>query len=172
MINKLFTGIFLLFALQLFTVSAEEMVELPSDCEKLPLSMIKCPIAEGVSMDDAVESMKSRAINLNFKLVAHMPLSKDIEAKGGTSPRMDIYQFCDSLIAAKMVEQNIAFAGFLPCRIALIEDKDKKGQGYLITLDMDSTLGAAKLPDSMKSMALQVRNNIYGIILAGAEGDI
>lgn len=172
MIKKIFTGSILLFALQLNGVSAEELVALPDDCEKLTMNMVKCPIQEGVSMDDATESMKSKAINLNFKLVAHMPLSKDIEAKGGTSPRMEIYQFCDSLIAAKMVEQNIAFAGFLPCRIALIEDKDKKGKGYLITLDMDATLGAAGLPDSMKTMALQVRNNIYGIVAAGAAGDL
>jgi len=172
MIKKLITGVALLFTLQTNSVSATEMVKLPDDCEKLQMSMIKCPIQDDVSMDDAIESMKSKAIDLNFKLVAHMPLSKDIEAKGGKSPRMEIYQFCDSLIAAKMVDQNIAFAGFLPCRISLIEDKEKKGKGYLITLDMDATLGAANLPDSMKTMAIQVRNNIYGIIAAGAAGDI
>ena len=172
MFKKIYTGLFILFAFQLTSISAEELVELPEDCEKLAMNMIKCTIEEGVSMDDAAESMKSRAVSLNFKLVAHMPLSKDIEAKGGKSPRMEIFQFCDSLIAAKMVEQNIAFAGFLPCRIALIEDKDKKGQGYLITLDMDATLGAAGLPDSMKTMALQVRNNIYSIVAAGSAGDI
>lgn len=39
-------------------------------------TVVKMPIAEGVSMDDAVESMKLRANALNIKLVAHQPMYK------------------------------------------------------------------------------------------------
>ena len=117
---------------------ADEMVELPEGCTDIELSMIKCPLAEDVSMDDAVTSMKLRANYLNFKLVAHMPLSEQVKSMGGKSPRMEIYQFCDAMIASNMVSQNLAFAGYLPCRIALIEDN--KGKAWLVTLNMDTTL--------------------------------
>lgn len=148
---------------------ATEMVELPEGCENIELNMIKCPLADDVSMDDAVTSMKLRANYLNFKLVAHMPLSEQVKSMGGKSPRMEIYQFCDAMIAAQMVSQNLAFAGYLPCRIAMIEDN--KGKAWLITLNMDTTLSSAKLSDKLKIMGVQVRNNIYSIMQAGATGD-
>ncbi|HIP69677.1 MAG TPA: DUF302 domain-containing protein [Chromatiales bacterium] len=162
----------LIFASCLLQISAfaEEMVELPDGCEDIALDMIRCPLAEDISMDDAADSMKLRANMLNFKLVAHMPLSEQVKAMGGKSPRMEIYQFCDAMIAAKMVGQNLAFAGFLPCRIAMVEDKS--GKSWLITLNMDKTLGSASLPDALKTMGMQVRNNIYSIMSAGAEGDL
>jgi len=150
-------------------VIAREMVELPEGCAEIELSMIKCPLAEGVTMDDAATSMKLRANLLNFKLVAHMPLSEQVRSMGGKSSRMEIYQFCDAMIAAKMVANNLAFAGYLPCRIAMVEDA--RGKSWLVTLNMDATLGAAKLPEKLKVVGLQIRNNIYSIMQAGATGD-
>ena len=151
-------------------VAADEMIQLPDNCQNIELSMIKCPLDEGVSMDDAAASMRLRANFLNFKLVAHMPLSEQVKAMGGKSPRMEIFQFCDAAIAAKMVSQSLAFAGFLPCRIALVADK--KGKAWLITLNMDQTLGEAKLPKDLISHGMQVRNNVYNIMEAGATGDL
>jgi uncharacterized protein (DUF302 family) len=149
---------------------AGEMTKLPDDCEEIELEMIKCPLAEDVSMDDAIESMKLRANMLNFKLVAHMPLSEQVKAMGGESPRMEIYQFCDASIAAKMVSANLAFAGYLPCRIALVEDND--GKPWLVTLNMDNTMGKANLPEDLKPLGMKVRNNIYSIMTAGALGEL
>lgn len=146
---------------------AQEMVELPEDCTSIELDMIKCPLE--VSMDDAADSMKLRANLLNFKLVAHMPLSEQVKSMGGESPRMEIFQFCDALIASKMVAQSLAFAGYLPCRIAMVEDKD--GNAWLVTLNMDATMGAADLPEDLKVLGMKVRNNIYSIIQAGVVGD-
>lgn len=106
----------------------------PSKAKPLPVldivqTVVKSPLARGVSMNDAVEAMKIRANALNIKLVAEMPLSRQIEAMGEKSRRIDIYQFCDPLTAKKMVEYDIHFAAYLPCRIALVEDA--KGQGWL-----------------------------------------
>jgi uncharacterized protein (DUF302 family) len=83
---------------------------------------------------------------------------------------MEIFQFCDALIAAQMVKHSLAFAGYLPCRISLVEDDD--GQAWLVTLDMDKTMSDASLPVKLKELGMQVRNNIYSIISAGAEGDL
>ena len=45
-------------------------------------TVVKMKIADGVSMDDAIASMKLRANLRNMKLVAQLPLSKQIEAMG------------------------------------------------------------------------------------------
>ena len=149
---------------------AEGMFKLSHLCKEDVMNMIKCKVDEGVSADDAISSMKLRANLLNFKLVGEMPLSKQVAAMGGKSNRMEIFQFCDAMIAAKMVKYSMAFAGYLPCRISLV--LDDSGQAWLITLNMDKTMNDASLPKGLKSLGMKVRNNIYSIITAGAEGDL
>lgn len=153
-----------------FSVQAQELVELAESCTEAPMNMIQCKLEEDISSNDAIDSMKLRANMLNFKLVGHMPLSEQVAAMGGKSPRMEIFQFCDAMIAAQMVRYSMAFAGYLPCRISLIEDD--KGQGYLITLNMDKVMADASLPPKLQGLGVQVRNNIYSIITAGTEGDL
>lgn len=133
-------------------------------------SIQRFKIEEDVSIDDAIESMKLRANMLNFKLVADLPLSDQIKSMGKESNHMQILAFCDALIAKEMVEYNIIFAGFLPCRIAAVEDKD--GQGWLVTTNMDMMLHAVELPDHLKPLAKKVRDTIYSIIDAGVTGDL
>jgi len=151
-------------------VQAEEMFELSETCSEDVMNMIKCKVVEDVSADDAIESMKLRANFLNFKLVGHMPLSDQVKANGGESNRMEIFQFCDASIAAEMVRYSMAFAGYLPCRISVVEDD--AGQAWLITLNMDKTMGDASLPKELQGLGMKVRNNIYSIISAGTEGDL
>jgi len=151
-------------------IQAQEVFELSEQCTNDVMNMIKCKVIEDVTSEDAIESMKLRANFLNFKLVGHMPLSEQVKANGGKSNRMEIFQFCDANIAAKMVSYSMAFAGYLPCRISLVEDD--KGQPWLITLNMDATMGDASLPKELQGLGLQVRNHIYSIISAGAEGDL
>lgn len=155
-----------------FTLNAQavEMFELSEQCSEDVMNMIKCKVAEDVSAEDAIDSMKLRANFLNFKLVGHMPLSEQVKANGGESNRMEIFQFCDANIAAKMVKHSMAFAGYLPCRISLV--LDDAGQAWLITLNMDKTMGDASLPEALKGLGVTVRNNIYSIMSAGAEGDL
>ena len=155
-----------------FTLNAQavEMFELSEQCSDDVMNMVKCKVAEGVSAEDAIDSMKLRANFLNFKLVGHMPLSEQVKANGGESNRMEIFQFCDANIAAKMVKHSMAFAGYLPCRISLV--LDDAGQAWLITLNMDKTMGDASLPEALKGLGVTVRNNIYSIMSAGAEGDL
>ena len=133
-------------------------------------SIQKFKIADDVSVDDAIDSMKLRANTLNFKMVADLPLSEQIKAMGEDANYMRILAFCDALIAKRMVEHDAIFAGFLPCRIAVIEDS--KGQGWIITMNMDMMLHAVDLPDDLKPLATQVRDTIYSIVDAGVNGDL
>ena len=133
-------------------------------------TVVKIPLEEGVSFDDAVESMKLRANAHNMKLVAELLLSKQIKSMGSKSRRMDIYQFCDPLIAQGMVEANIHFAAYLPCRISLVEDE--KGKGWLLMMNLDIMLQSATLGDSLKAKATKVRDVLTDIMKAGASGDL
>ena len=155
-----FFALFLAFApLQ---ASAQEMA--------ISDTILKMPLADDVSMDDAVDSMKLRANSLNFKLVAHLPLYKELEAMDVESGGIEIFQFCDARIANQMLQFNIDFAAYLPCRIALIEDED--GKPWLVTLDLGKIIPGANLPPDLLEKAELVRDNIESIMTAGANGEL
>ncbi|WP_024325735.1 DUF302 domain-containing protein [Thioalkalivibrio sp. AKL19] len=126
-------------------------------------------IEDGVSIDDAIESMKLRANLRNFQEVADLPLSDQVTAMGGEGNYMRILAFCDALIANQMVQHDIIFASFLPCRIAVVEDDE--GQGWIVTTNMDMMLHATDLPEDLEATAREVRDTIYSIVEAGRTGD-
>ena len=131
----------------------------------------KKPLAEGVTAEDAAEAMSSVATELNIKAVGVLPLSKEVEAKTGQSQRLlTIYQYCNPLTAMKMVDYSDAFSAYLPCRIAMIEDK--KGKVWLYALDMDMMIfGGKTLPEDLYKEATTVKDVIIKIMNAGASGD-
>lgn len=134
-------------------------------------TVIKMPLAEGISMDDAIDSLKLRANALNMKLVGHQPLSEELKAMGEPAvKRMEIFQFCDPKIAKAMVEYNMDFAAYLPCRITLVEDD--KGKGWLVMMDLDPFIQAAKLPPKLQKKALKIRDSLKQIIMAGVNGEL
>jgi len=133
-------------------------------------TVLKMPLAEDVSMDDAVDSMKLRANSLNFKLVAHLPLYKELESMGVETKRIEIFQFCDARIANEMVKFNLDFSAYLPCRITLIEDSE--GQPWLVTLDLGKVIPGANLTPELLEKAELLRDNIHSIMEAGANGDL
>jgi uncharacterized protein (DUF302 family) len=133
-------------------------------------SIQRFELADGVSVDDAVASMELRANMLNFKLVADLPLSEQVKAMGQEANYMRILAFCDALIAKKMVDYDIIFAGFLPCRIAVVEDS--KGKAWIVTMNMDMMLHAVDLPADLQPLAQKVRDTIYSIVDAGVNGDL
>lgn len=138
--------------------------------EAVQASIKQFKIADDVSIEEAVDSMKLRANMLNFKLVADLPLSEQVKSMGEESNYMRILAFCDALIAKKMVEFNPIFAGFLPCRVAIIEDTE--GQGWIVTMNMDMMLNTVELTPELLALATQVRDTIYSIVDAGVNGDL
>ena len=172
--KKLFLCLLLMFPFAA-QAAAKEKIEIPAFDETLAHEVIsnsiqRFPLAEDITVDDAIDSMKLRANALNFKMVADLPLSEQVKAMGEDARYMRILAFCDALIAKRMVEYDIIFAGFLPCRIAVLEDAE--GKGWLVTMNMDMMLHAVDLPDDLKPLAQQVRDTIYSIIDAGVNGDL
>lgn len=160
-----------LFLLAFFTFSA--FAHTPAPKKSSSSEVMKVQVKSGVSLDDAAESMRLRANALNMKLVAELPLSSQVEAiTGKPQRRITIFQFCDALTAKDLIELNIDFAVYMPCRIALIEDA--KGQAWLVMMDIDVDAVARekRVPAELKKRIQDVRNTLIAIMQAGAKGDL
>ena len=131
----------------------------------------KVPVAEDLSTEDVEDAMRSVANERNFKNVGELPLSEQVAAMTGKDQRFwKIYMFCDPLTAAKMIDYSDAFSAYLPCRIALVEDKT--GQLWLYTLNMDMMIhGGTELPDELYEEAIRVKEIILEIMNRGAAGE-
>jgi uncharacterized protein (DUF302 family) len=141
------------------------------------LMTIKYPAKEGLSFDDVVESMKLRANQLNFKLVGHSPMWKDIQVVLGDmdAPRMEVFHYCDIAAGREVLKYAPESIVFLPCRIAVMEDAHKKI--WVLTLDwntawLDSISGKMGAPTELMKFATDIRDKMDNIMRAAAAGDL
>jgi len=126
-----------------------------------------------VTLNNAAESMRLRANALNLKLVAELPLSKQVEVMTNQEQRtITIFQFCDALTAKQLIDLNLDFSVYMPCRIALIEDAN--GQGWLVMMDVnvDAVAKEKRLPEALKTRIKEVRESLVSIMQAGAKGEL
>ncbi|MDP3585680.1 MAG: DUF302 domain-containing protein [Thiobacillus sp.] len=136
-------------------------------------SVYKMKLKPGVSLSEAADSMRLRANALNLQLVAELPMSQQVEAVTGKPQRtIIIFQFCDAVLARDLIEVNMDFSIYMPCRIALIEDAS--GQGWLVMMDVsiDAVAQEKRLPPALKERITAVRNALINIMQAGARGDL
>ena len=131
----------------------------------------KVRVEEDLSAEDVEEVMRFVANEHNFKNVGELPLSSEVAAITGKDQRFwKIYMFCNPLTAARMIDYSDAFSAYLPCRIALVEDKT--GQLWLYTLNMDMMIhGGTELPADLYEEANQVKEIMLDIMNRGAAGD-
>jgi uncharacterized protein (DUF302 family) len=133
----------------------------------------KIAIDRNVSLQEAADSMRLRANALNLKLVAELPLSKQVEAITGQEQKtITIFQFCDAVTAKKLIDLNLDFSVYMPCRIALIENE--KGEGWLVMMDVNTAAIAKEkqLPKELQKKINEVRTALIDIMKAGAAGDL
>jgi uncharacterized protein (DUF302 family) len=144
--------------------------------KELKVKILKVPVKEGISFDDAVESLKLRANSRNFKFVGHSPLSKEIEAQTGKPAlRAEIFSFCDALTAREFIDVSLDFAAFLPCRVAVLEDQSKKIWIVSMMMDMswlDAGKGAPPVPEKLRNRAKEIIDIMNDMIKAASTGDI
>lgn len=131
----------------------------------------KAKVADGLSFEEVDESIKNIAIERNIRGVGELPLGDQVAAMNGTPWRkLNIYLYCNPLTAAKMIEHDIAYSAYLPCRISLVEDEE--GQLWIYTLDMDMMIhGGTELPPELLAEALEVKDIMQDILTRAAEGD-
>jgi hypothetical protein len=130
------------------------------------------PVKDGLSPEDVIESMKSIAVERNLLFVGESPFYKQIEAITGEPYRyVNFLSFCDARVGQLMLEYRNEYSGFMPCRIALVEDTSGRLMLYSMNLDM-MIQGGHELPAELKESALKVRNTIRAIMEGAAAGEI
>jgi uncharacterized protein (DUF302 family) len=128
-------------------------------------------VHEGLRPEDVIESLKSLATEHNFLFVGESPFYKQIKAITGEDFRyVNFLSFCDARVGKRMLEYRDQYSGFMPCRIALVEDKD--GRLWLYSMNLDIMIyGGKKLPDDIKTDALRVRDTIKAMMDGAAKGE-
>jgi len=137
---------------------------------------LKMKASPDLEFEEVVEAMDSRAVEENLKRSGHNQVWKEVEAKTGKpTPKFEILQYCDALVARMVLDYSPEFSIFLPCRISVLEDA--AGDIWLMTLDWDvSWLSFVWHPDSqldaeLKENGRRIRNAMVSIMEAGASGD-
>jgi uncharacterized protein (DUF302 family) len=134
-------------------------------------TVVVYPVADGVTPEQVDAAMKFKANELNIKGVGELPLSEQVKLETGKEQRfLKIYQFCNPQTAMKMVEYSDAFSAYLPCRIALIQDKQGKLQLYSLNMDM-MIHGGKTLPPELLKEAEGIQKIITSIMEQGASGE-
>ena len=157
----------LIFTLE--TVAAPNKTAPAAQAFDINQTVVKQPLAEDITPDDAIDALQSKAVELNMKFVAHQPLSQELAARGVESGRLEIFQFCNPMDAHEMVKFNPIFAAYMPCRIALVEDNE--GRFWLMMLNLDMLINNAPLTPDLRAIAERVNNTLKEIMEAGATGE-
>lgn len=131
----------------------------------------KVRVVAGVSPADLEHSIISIASELNIKNVGEMFLSEQVEMLSGNGYRhVKIYQLCNAMTAASMLNYNDAISSFLPCRISVVENS--QGELWMYTLDLDLLIhGGRSIPPALKNEIIKVRDTITQIMQRAAVGD-
>ncbi|MDO8208004.1 MAG: DUF302 domain-containing protein [Gallionella sp.] len=167
--NKLHIIFTLLSALVLTSAVAAEPAD-PLGYTDVKLQIARIQVQDGVSFDDAVESLKLRANQRNLKFVGANLIYKEIAAlTGKPAKRMEIFNFCDGLTAGKMLAADPQMIAFMPCRIAIIEDAE--GRRWVISMMMDIKMIHAMPADTRKS-AEGVMAAMKDMMVAASRGDL
>ncbi len=172
--HSLFAPLFRLAALLALSTAAWAAAPAPAKAQQAsPAGVYKIAVQPNVSMEDAAESMRLRANALNLKLVAELPLSKQVEAMTGQPQKtIIIFQFCDAVVAKQLIDVNVDFAVFMPCRIALIEEESGKAWLVMMDVDTDAIAREKSLSPELKKKIEDVRAMLVNIMQAGAAGDL
>ncbi|NNJ96727.1 MAG: DUF302 domain-containing protein [Gammaproteobacteria bacterium] len=133
--------------------------------------MWSLPVEEGLSPDDVKESLKSLASSKSFLFVGEAPFHKQVEAITGEPYRhVTFMSFCDASVGKMMADYRDSYTGFMPCRIAVVEDQE--GNLWLHSMNLDLMIhGGKELPPELKKEALRVRDIIISMMEGAAAGE-
>ena len=163
-------NITIIFTLLLVFITTPALAAPTLSYTGMNVQIARVQIQKGVSFDDAVESLKLRANQHNLKFVGASPLYKEIEAlTGKPAKRMEIFSFCDGLVAQQMIAADPLMISFMPCRIALVEDE--QGARWIISMMMSNDMIRA-LPVGIRNNAQRIMDAMKDSMLAASNGDL
>ena len=155
-------------ALDVYVQMATKLLETQDIAEAM---VWKVPVDEGMTPEDVEQVMLGVAAEKNMAITGVFRLGEDIQLKTEKPYRfVKIYTFCRSRTAAIMLDYSDAYSSFMPCKIALVEDK--QGKYWLYSMDMDPMIyGGAPLPEELKTKALEIRDLMLEMMHRGASGE-
>jgi uncharacterized protein (DUF302 family) len=155
-------------AMKVYTEFAQEIMK---NGDPAVAMMWAVPVAEGVKPEDVIESLKSIATSRDFLFVGESPLYKQIEAVTGKPYRyVNFLSFCDARVGAQMLDYRNEYSGFMPCRIALVQNPD--GKFWLYSMNLDFMIhGGRPLPPDLYASAMKVRDTIKAVMEGAAKGE-
>ncbi|WP_316366154.1 DUF302 domain-containing protein [Candidatus Thiodiazotropha sp. CDECU1] len=160
-------GLALVLGLISTTVVAGDQPEI--NITDINQTVVQMSVKDGITKDDAIQALMSRAAEINLKYVARQEVSKELEARGLKTPYLDIFQFCNPEDARKMIMHDPIYAAYMPCRIAMVEDK--KGKLWLMMLNLDMLINSELLPPELTEIAIRVNQAMLDVMVAGATGE-
>ena len=156
------------------TIMADALIEsgsvMPEEVTKeLFMEMVQVTeVEEGLTGEEIDESIKAMAASEEILHVASFPLSEQIKNVTGKPYRhLTIHNICDAVTAAKIADVDDRFAVILPCRIAVVEGKDKKIR--MISMNPD-VMDLMNLPRDAYLPAKEVANKMDAILEGAKEG--
>ena len=163
--NKLIAILVFFNTLAFSTANAEKVQIMPEQF----MAMVQMTVVdEGITGKEVDESIKSMATNESILHVAMFPLSEQIENVTGKAYRhLSIHNICDAKTAAHIADVDDRFTVILPCKIAVVEGKDKVIRMFSMNPDVMAVLN---LPPGVKEMAEEVAAKMDAIIAGAKEG--
>nr|VFK12280.1 MAG: Uncharacterized conserved protein, DUF302 family [Candidatus Kentron sp. LPFa]VFK24300.1 MAG: Uncharacterized conserved protein, DUF302 family [Candidatus Kentron sp. LPFa] len=131
----------------------------------------RVPVKDGIGVEEVKESLKSIAAEHNFLFAGESPFYKQVEGITGKPYRhISFLSFCNAQTGKMMADYRDTYTGLMPCRIAVVEDKQSKLWLYSMNPDL-MIHGGAKLPDDIKKSAMHARHAIRAMMEGAAAGD-
>lgn len=131
-------------------------------------SIVQIALQEGVTPVSAANAMIRKASEINLKFVGRQRIYRQFRKQGKESGHLEIFQFCDLNDAHNLIQLNPLFAAFMPCRIAMVEDR--QGVVWLMTFNLDMVINENILTPLEAEIAIRVNQNMLKVLVAGATG--
>jgi uncharacterized protein (DUF302 family) len=132
-------------------------------------TMWKVKVKDGVKLEDIKDAINNVATNRNIKNVGELPLSEELNARGIKSGVIHVMSYCNPETARKMTDFSPAMAGFLPCRVNIVEQADGL---WIYTMNMDMAIKMGrKMPPELKAATMEVRDTMWEMLEKGAKGE-
>lgn len=134
----------------------------------------KIPARDGLSVDTVVEALIRRAKGHGFLLVNRYRMWKELQAITGEADpyKVEVISICDPTISRDWLDYAPEMALFVPPRIAVLEDRERRV--WLLMLDWDMHwLDSSRVADfdpKLRAQGLERREMLEDIMRAAAMG--
>ena len=139
-------------------------------------AVYEVPVADGVTYQDVVDSLKSVSEGMNFVNPANFPIADHLKLRG-VDPQgvKEVHSFCNLSMGTEIMLDHPEFLVFAPCRIALYEKPDtNKKLKLFIGLDRPTfDLKSIKNPtERAKKSAQELESALILLMSKARKGDL